>query len=81
MKAGTCGELKFKSVLKRYEIETNVNNLPQLMQIINRRKGTKGNTQWIVDYLVSNQGNVYITDIKYYNTFSESIDDILQDKQ
>lgn len=44
------------------------------MKIIKKRKGNKGNTQWNVDYMVSNQGNVYITSIKCYNTFSEKLD-------
>lgn len=74
MKAGSSGTLKFKSILQRQEIERYVNNRSQLMKIIKKRKGNKGNTQWNVDYMVSNQGNVYITSIKCYNTFSEKLD-------
>lgn len=73
MKSGSSGTLKFKSVLQRQEIERFVNNRSQLMRIIKRRRGNRGNTQWIVNYIVSNQGNVYITAIKCYNTFSESL--------
>lgn len=73
MKSGSYGTLKFKSVLRRQEIERFVNNRSQLMRIIKRRRGNRGNTQWIVNYIVSNQGNVYITAIKCYNTFSESL--------
>ena len=73
MKASSSGILKFKSVLQRQEIERFVNNRSQLMRIIKRRRGNRGNTQWNVDYIVSNQGNVYITAIKCYNTFSESL--------
>lgn len=73
MKSGSYGTLKFKSVLQRQEIERFVNNRSQLMRIIKRRRGNRGNTQWIINYIVSNQGNVYITAIKCYNTFSESL--------
>ena len=73
IKAGTSGTLKFKNVLQRQEIERFVTNRSQLTKTIKRRRGNRGNTQWIVDYIVSNQGNVYITAIKYHNTFSESL--------
>ena len=73
MKAGTSGTLKFKSVLQRQEIERFINNRSQLMRIINRRNGNKGNTQWNVDYIVSDNGDVFITAIKCYNAFSESL--------
>lgn len=73
MKPCSSGTLKFKSVLQQQEIERFLNNRSQLMRIIKRRKGNRGNTQWNVDYIVSNQGNVYITAIECYNTFSESL--------
>ena len=73
MKAGSSGTIKFKSVLQRQEIERFVNDRSQLMRIINRRKGNKGNTQWNVDYVVSVNGDVFITAIKCYNTFTEDI--------
>ncbi|MDO4511367.1 MAG: hypothetical protein Q4B68_06085 [Bacteroidales bacterium] len=71
MKAGTSGTMKFKSVLQRQEIERLGNNRSQLMNIIKRRRGTYGNTQWNIDYFVSNQGNVYITAINCYNSTYE----------
>lgn len=74
MKCGSYGTLKFKNVLQRQEIERNFNNIPYLMKIIKKRKGKNGNTQWNVDYKVSKQGNVYITNISCHNTFSESLD-------
>lgn len=73
MKPNSSGTIKFKSVLQRQEVERFVNNRSQLMRTIKRRKGNIGNTQWNVDYMVSNQGNVYITAIKCYNSFSESV--------
>ena len=73
MKAGSSGTIKFKSVLQRQEVERFVNNRLQLMSVIKRRKGNCGNTQWIVNYIVSNEGNVYITAIKCYNAFYESL--------
>ena len=72
MKAGSSGTIKFKNVLQRQEIKRYANNRSQLMRIINRRKGNKGNTQWKVDYIVSNNGDVFITSIQCYNTFSEN---------
>ena len=72
MKAGSSGTIKFKSVLQRQEIKRNVSNRNELIRIIKRRNGNRNNTQWNLDYIVSNQGNVYITAIKCYNTFSES---------
>ena len=72
MKAGSSGTIKFKSVLQRQEIKRNVSNRNELIRIIKRRNGNRSNTQWNLDYIVSNQGNVYITAIKCYNTFSES---------
>ena len=79
MKAGSSGTLKFKSVLQRQEIERFLNNRSQLKSIIKRRNGKVGNTQWSVNYAVSNQGNVYITSINYHNIFSESQEERLQD--
>lgn len=73
MKSGSSGTIKFKSVLQRQEIERFVNDRSQLLRIINRRKGNKGNTQWNVDYVVSVNGDVFITAIKCYNTFTEDI--------
>ena len=73
MRSGSSGTLKFKGILQRQEIERFVNNRFQLISIIKRRRGNRGNTQWNVDYMVSNQGNVYITAIKCYSTFSESL--------
>ena len=73
MKAGSSGTIKLKNVLQRQEIERFVNNRLQLISIIKRRRGNSGNTQWIVNYIVSNQGNVYITAIKCYNTFYGSL--------
>ena len=73
MKAGASGTLNFKSVLQRQEIERFVNNKAQLAKIIKRRKGNKGNTQWNVDYIVSIQGNVYITAINCCNSLYESV--------
>ena len=72
LKYGSKGRLKFKSVLQRQEIERYSDNKGELIKRIHRRKGNKGNTQLVVDYIVSNQGNVYITNIKCYNTFSEN---------
>ena len=73
MKSGSSGTIKFKSVLQRQEIERFVNNRSQLTRIIKRRRGNRGNTQWNVDYIVSIGGDVFITAIKCYNTFSESL--------
>lgn len=73
MKACSSGTIKFKSVLQRQEIERFVNNRSQLMKIIKRRKGNKGNTQWNVDYIVSDGGDVFITAIKCYNMFTEDV--------
>ncbi len=72
MKPNTSGTMNFKSVLQRQEITRFLNNHSQLMRIINRRKGNKGNTQWKVDYIVSNNGDVFNTSIQCYNTFSEN---------
>ena len=73
MKSGSSGTIKFKSVLQRQEIERFLNNRSQLIRIIKRRRGNRGNTQWNVDYIVSIGGDVFITAIKCYNTFSESL--------
>lgn len=73
MKSGSSGTIKFKDVLKRQEIERLANNRSELIRIIKRRRGNRGNTQWNVGYVVSNQGNVYITAIECYNTFSENL--------
>ena len=73
MKLSSSGTLKFKSVLQRQEIERFLNNRSQLIRIIKRRRGNRGNTQWNVDYIVSIGGDVFITAIKCYNTFSESL--------
>ena len=67
MKSGSSGTIKFKSVLQRQEIERFANNRSELLRIIKRRRGKRGNTQWNVSYIVSNQGNVYITAINCYN--------------
>lgn len=74
MKPNSSGTLKFKSVLQRQEIKRFANNRSQLMNIIKRRRGARGNTQWFVDYVVSSNGDVFITSIKCYNTFSEDLD-------
>lgn len=73
MKSGSSGTIKFKSVLQRHEIERFVNNRSQLIRVLNRRRGNRGDTQWNVDYIVSIGGDVFITAIKCYNTFSESV--------
>lgn len=73
MKSGSSGTIKFKDVLKRQEIERLANNRSELIRIIKRRRGNRSNTQWNVGYVVSNQGNVYITAIECYNTFSENL--------
>lgn len=72
MKSGSSGTIKFKSVLQRQEIERFANNRSELLRIIKRRRGKRGNTQWNVDYIVSNQGNVYITAINCYNSIYEN---------
>ena len=72
MKSGSSGTIKFKSVLQRQEIERFANNRSDLLRIIKRRRGKRGNTQWNVSYIVSNQGNVYITAINCYNGIYEN---------
>ena len=72
MKSGSSGTIKFKSVLQRLEIERFANNRSELLRIIKRRRGKRGNTQWNVSYIVSNQGNVYITAINCYNGIYEN---------
>ena len=72
MKSGSSGTIKFKSVLQRQEIERFVNNRSQLISIIKRRWGKRGNTQWIVDYIVSSNGDVFITAINCYNGIYEN---------
>ena len=72
MKPGSSGTIKFKSVLQRQEIERFANNRSELLRIIKRRRGKRGNTQWNVSYIVSNQGNVYITAINCYNGIYEN---------
>ena len=72
MKSGSSGTIKFKSVLQRQEIERFTNNRSELLRIIKRRRGKRGNTQWNVSYIVSNQGNVYITAINCYNGIYEN---------
>ena len=72
MKSGSSGTIKFKSVLQRQEIERFANNRSELLRIIKRRRGKRGNTQWYVRYIVSNQGNVYITAINCYNGIYEN---------
>lgn len=57
---------------KKQEIARLANNPSQLMRIINRRKGTSSNTQWNVDYIVSNNGDVFITSIQCHNMHSEN---------
>lgn len=72
MKSGSSDTIKFKSVLQRQEIERFANNRSELLRIIKRRRGKRGNTQWNVSYIVSNQGNVYITAINCYNGIYEN---------
>ena len=72
MKSGSSGTIKFKSVLQRQEIERFANNRSELLRIIKRRRGKRGNTKWNVSYIVSNQGNVYITAINCYNGIYEN---------
>ena len=72
MKSGSSGTIKFKSVLQRQEIERFANNRSELLRIIKRRRGKRGNTQWNVGYIVSNQRNVYITAINCYNSIYEN---------
>lgn len=72
MKSGSSGTIKFKSVLQRQEIERFANNRSELLRIIKRRRDKRGNTQWNVSYIVSNQGNVYITAINCYNGIYEN---------
>lgn len=72
MKSGSSGTIKFKSVLQRQENERFANNRSELLRIIKRRRGKRGNTQWNVGYIVSNQGNVYITAINCYNSIYEN---------
>lgn len=72
MKSGSSGTIKFKNVLQRQEIERFANNRSELLRIIKRRRGKRGNTQWNVSYIVSNQGNVYITAINCYNGIYEN---------
>lgn len=72
MKPGSSGTIKFKSVLQRQEIERFANNRSELLRIIKRIRGKRGNTQWNVGYIVSNQGNVYITAINCYNSIYEN---------
>ena len=72
MKSGSSWTIKFKSVLQRQEIERFANNRSELLRIIKRRRGKRGNTQWNVSYIASNQGNVYITAINCYNGIYEN---------
>ena len=72
MKSGSSGTIKFKSVLQRQEIERFANNRSELLRIIKRRWGKRGNTQWIVDYIVSSNGDVFITAINCYNGIYEN---------
>ena len=52
----SSGVIQFKSVLHRQEIKRNVNNRQLLAQIINRRKGSRKETQWKTEYMVSENG-------------------------
>ena len=72
MKPNTSGTIMFKSVLQRQEIKRYANNRNELIRIIRRRKGSRGDTQWKIGYCVSNSGNVYILSMEFYNPFSES---------
>lgn len=73
MKPNTSGTIMFKSVLQRQEIERYANNRDELIRIIRRRRGSRGDTQWKIGYCVSNSGNVYILSMEFYNMFSENI--------
>lgn len=72
MKPNTSGTIMFKSVLQRQEIKRYANNRNELIRIIRRRKGSRGDTQWKIGYHVSNSGDVFILSMEFYNPFSES---------
>jgi hypothetical protein len=65
------GVIRFKTVLQRQEIARSQGDVSQLIPKIKRRKGRGYNTNWEVKYYVSQEGNVYVTSLNYYNTFSE----------
>ena len=73
MKPNTSGTLVFKSVLQRQEIARYANNRVRLINLIRRRKGSRGNTQWKIGYCVSSSGDVFILSMEFYNMFSEGI--------
>lgn len=71
MKPNTSGTLNFKSVLQKQEIARYYNNRDKLINLIRRRRGTRGNTQWKINYCVSNSGDIFIVSMEFYNMFSE----------
>lgn len=80
MKPSTSGTLSFKTVLQQQEIRRIGENYPELIKIINRRRGNRGNTQWKINYLVSTNGDVFVTSIECHNTFSGTIKEIANDR-
>lgn len=73
MRPNTSGTIKFKSVLQRQEIERLEGNIPQLTHIVNRRRGNMSNAQWLADYYVSTNGDIFILNLNCYNALSEDI--------
>ena len=73
MKPNTKGTIKFKSVLKRQEIQRLVGNATKLSQLVNRRRGNNRNTQWIADYYVTTNGDVFIWKLQCYSMLPEGI--------
>ena len=73
MKPNTKGTIKFKNVLKRQEIQRLVGNATKLSQLVNRRRGNNRNTQWIADYYVTINGDVFIWKLQCYSMLPEGI--------
>ena len=71
MKPMSSGVIKFKSVLQRQEIKSNIYNRQLLTQIINRRKSSRNGTEWKGEYIVSKNGDIFILTLEYYSPLSE----------
>jgi hypothetical protein len=65
------GVIRFKTVLQRQEIARSQGDVSLLIPKIKRRKGKGYNTNWVAKYTVSENSDVFIVSLDYYNTFSE----------